>query len=42
MHEQRFNDMNEYRKYVARQAALRLKRRIEEMRKREEDYGYFS
>lgn len=35
MNEQRYNDINEYRKYVARQAALRWKRRIEEARERD-------
>ena len=35
MNEQYYNDINEYRKYVARQAALRLKRRIEELREKD-------
>jgi hypothetical protein len=42
MTEQQYNDIEEYRKYVARQAALRWKRRIEEDRKRDTSYGYYS
>lgn len=33
MTEQQYNDIEEYRKYVARQAALRWKRRIKEDRR---------
>lgn len=40
MNEQR--NVNEYRKYVARQAALRWKRRIEEARERDTAGAYYS
>lgn len=37
-----FNDMKEYRKYLARQAALHWKRRIEEARERDTISGQYS
>jgi len=40
MNEQYYNDVNDYRKYVARQAALRWKRRIEEARERDAAGAY--
>lgn len=41
MTEQQYNDIEEYRKYVARQAALRWKRRMEQARKEDVPGGYY-
>ncbi len=40
MTEQEYNDIREYERYLARQRALRVKRKIEEAREREESNGY--
>lgn len=41
MTEQEYNDIREYERYLARQRALRIKRRIEEAREREQYDDYY-
>lgn len=40
MLEQEYSDMQDYRKYIIQQRALRLKRRIEKAREREDSNPY--
>lgn len=41
MTEQEYNDLQEYRKYIAMQRALRLKRKIEKLRREDVPGGYY-